>query len=139
MPRFKKHYIDTGTVRFIYRHFPTSEAAVHGALAAQCAGEKFYEMLDELYFSVAGWYKSENMNGIFVKKAISLGLNPEMFLSCLSDTKNMENIVSQQHAARKESDVTGTPTFFINGKIVRGKKSFIEMKTLINEVLDNDN
>jgi len=135
LPRVKKHYIDTGKVRFTYRHFPTSEAATHGAVAAQCAGEKFYDMLDELYSSVAAWYKSDNKNDIFVEKAISLGLKPETFLSCLSDTENMDNIVNQQRVARKESDVTGTPTFFINGEIVRGKKSFIELKALINKAL----
>jgi protein-disulfide isomerase len=138
-PRIKKRYIDAGVVRFTYRHFPTSEAAVHGALAAQCAGEKFYEMLDELYFNVAAWYQAENRDSIFTEQATSLGLNSEVYLSCLKDTKQLEDIVRQQHAAKKDLDVTGTPTFFINGKIVRGKKSFFEMKTLISEALNNDN
>jgi len=136
LPRVKRHYIDAGTVRFIYRHFPTSEAAVHGAVAAQCAGEKFYEMLDELYSTVPGWYKAENMDSIFVRKATTLGLNSEVFLSCLSDDKSLDNVVSQQHAARKDFDVTGTPTFIINGRIVRGKKSFAEMENLISEALN---
>ena len=133
LPRVKRHYIDAGTVRFIYRHFPTSEAAVQGAVAAQCAGEKYYEMLDELYSTVGGWYKAENMDSIFVRKATSLGLNSELFLSCLSDGGSLNDVVIQQHSARKDFDVTGTPTFVINGKIVRGKKSFSEMKNLINE------
>ncbi len=136
LPRVKKHYIDEGTVRFVYRHFPTSDAAVHGAVAAQCAGKSYYEMLDELYSTVADWYKAENKNSIFAHQAAALGLNSEVFLSCLSDAKHLEDVVSQQNAAKKDFDVTGTPTFVINGKVVRGNKSFVEMKTLINEAIN---
>ena len=138
-PRVKKRYIDAGTVRFIYRHFPTSEAAVHGALAAQCAGEKFYEMLDGLFSNVAAWYQAENRDSIFVQQATSLGLNSEAFLACINETKNLDDIVSQQHAAKKDYDVNGTPTFFINGNIVRGMRSFAEMKSLITEELNKNN
>ena len=138
LPRVKKHYIDTGSVRFVFRHFPTSEVAIHAAVAAQCAGEKYYEMLDELYSTVSGWYKAENRNGIFIQQATSLGLDSEVFESCLSDTGNFADIVNQRRTARENHDVTGTPTFFINGKIVRGKKSFVEIKALFSEALSTD-
>ena len=138
-PRLKKHYIDTGKVRFIYRHFPTSEAAVHGALAVDCAGEKSYEMLDELFLTTADWYQAEDKDRIFVKKATAFGLNTENYLSCISNKKQLDEIVSQRQAAKRELYVTGTPTFFINGKIVRGKRTFVEMKTLLGEALNDDN
>ena len=138
-PQVKKLYIDAGVVRFIFRHFPTGGSAVYGARAAQCAGDKYYEMLDVLFSSVAGWYQAESRDAIFVKHATSLGVNSEMFLTCISDKKNLDDIISQQHTARKDYDVIGTPTFFINGKIVRGKKSFVEMKALISETLNKSN
>lgn len=138
-PRVKRHYIEAGAVRFIYRHFPTSGSAVHGARAAQCAGDKYYEMLDELFSTVADWSQSENRDSIFVKQATSLGLNSKKFLTCISDKKLLDDILNQQHAASIDLGVTGTPTFFINGKIVRGKKSFVEMKALISETLNKDN
>ncbi len=138
-PLVKKHYIDTGTVRFIYRHFPTGGAAVHGARAAQCAGDKYYEMLDVLFSTVASWYQAENKDAIFVKQATSLGVNSQEFIACNSDKKLLDDILNQQQAAKRDLDVIGTPTFFINGKIVRGKRSFVEMKALISEALNKDN
>jgi len=138
-PQIKKNYIDEGIVRFIYRHFPTSGAAVHGARAAQCAGEKYYEMLDVLFSTVANWSRAENRDEIFVKQATSLGLNSEEFLTCISDKKLLDDILNQQQAAKSDLDVSGTPTFFINRKIVRGKRSFVEMKVLISEALNQDN
>jgi len=134
-PRIRKHYINSGKVRFVYRHFPTSDAAVHGAIASQCAGEKSYEMLDKLFSTVADWYQADNKDSIFSQHASSLGLNSEIYLSCINDPKHLDEITNQQHAARKEFDVTGTPTFLINGKIVGGKRSFVEIKALISEAL----
>lgn len=135
-PKFKKHYIDTGTVRFIFRHYPTGGAAVYGARAANCAGDKYYVMLDKLFSTVGRWFRAENRGAIFVEYATSLGLNSEAFLTCISNKKHLDDIISQQHTARKEYDVIATPTFLINGKIVRGKRSFVEMKALISEALN---
>jgi len=138
-PQIKKHYIDEGIVRFIFRPFPTSGAAVHGARAAQCAGDKYYDMLDILFATVAIWSQAENKDNLFVKHATSLGLNSEKFLTCISEEKRLDDILNQQQAAKRDLDVTGTPTFFINEKIVRGKRSFVEMKALISESLNKDN
>jgi protein-disulfide isomerase len=138
-PQIKKHYIDAGIVHFIYRHFPTSGAAVYGARAAQCSGEKYYDMLDILFTTVATWSRAENKGNIFVKHATSLELDSEEFLTCISNKKLLDDILNQQQAAKRDLDVIGTPTFFINGKIVRGKRSFVEMKALISEALNKDN
>ena len=135
-PKFKKHYIDTGTVRFIFRHFPTGGAAVYGARAANCAGDKYYDMLDTLFSNVGRWVRAENKNAIFIKYATSLGVNSEAFTDCISNKKHLDDILSQQKAAKKDLDVIGTPTFFINEKMVRGKRSFVEMKALIIKALN---
>jgi protein-disulfide isomerase len=137
-PQFKKHYIDAGTVRFIFRHFPTGGSAVYGARAANCAGDKYYEMLDTLFSTVGKWVRAENKDAIFVKYATSLGVSSVAFTACISNKKHLDDILSQQKAARKDLDVIGTPTFFINGKMVRGKRSFVEMKDLINKALNKD-
>lgn len=138
-PELKKQYIDTGTVRFIYRHFPTGGAAVYGARAANCARDKYYEMLDKLFSTVGSWFQAENREAIFVKYATSLGLDSEAFVTCISNENHLDNILLEQKAAKKDLDVTGTPTFFINGKMVRGKRSFSEMKALISEAINKDN
>nr|BAJ06931.1 disulfide isomerase [uncultured bacterium] len=138
-PKLKKQYIDTGTVRFIFRHFPTGEAAVYGARAVNCTGDKYYEMLDKLFSTTDKWIRAENREAIFVKYATSLELNSEAFVTCIRNKKHLDNILLQQNAARKHLDVIGTPTFFINEKIVRGKRSFLEMEALISEAINKSN
>ena len=137
-PQIKEHYIDQGIVRFTFRHFPTSGAAVHGARAAQCSGDKYYDMLDVLFATVANWVEAENRDNLFVEHATSLGLNSEDFVACLSDNKLLDDILNRQQAAKSDLDVIGTPTFFINGSMVRGKRSFDEMKALISDALNKD-
>ena len=138
-PKLRKQYIDTGTVRFIFRHFPTGGSAVYGARAANCAGDKYYEMLDKLFSTVGRWFRAENKEAIFVKYATSLGLDSEAFVTCISNENHLDNILLEQKAAKKDLDVTGTPTFFINGKMVRGKRSSLEMKALISEAINKGN
>lgn len=52
-PEIKKQYIDTGKVKFVYRHFPLDfhPAAQKSAEAAECAREqgKFWEMHDAIF------------------------------------------------------------------------------------------
>ena len=136
-PQIKKHYIDTGSVRFIYRHFPTSGAAVEAARAADCAGGRYYEMVDALFATVADWYQADSRDAIFEKQAATFGLDSDEFQACIGDEKHLDRILSEQQASRKELDIIGTPTFFINGKAVRGKRSFAEMEVLISEALNN--
>ena len=95
-------------------------------------------MLDVLFSTVANWYHARNRDEIFVKQATLLGLNSEEFLTCISNKKLLDDILNQQQTAKRDLDVTGTPTFFINGKIVHGKRSFVEMKALISEALNKD-
>jgi protein-disulfide isomerase len=135
-PQVRKHYIDTGKVRFIYRHFPTSGSAVEAARAADCAGDNYYQMVDALFDAVADWSKAENRDAIFKQQAASFGLDAERFQACINDNKLLDEILSQHKAAKKDLDVTGTPTFFINGSIVRGKRGFAEMEVLITEALN---
>jgi len=135
-PKLKKQYIDTGTVRFIFRHYPTGGAAVYGARAANCSDDQYYAMLDVLFLKVAEWHKAENRDSMFIEYASSIGVNSETFLACNSDKEHLDEILNQQLAAKENFDITGTPNFLINGEIVRGIKSFSEMKALISKALD---
>lgn len=135
-PQVRKHYIDTGKVRFIYRHFPTSGAAVEAARAADCSDDKYYPMVDVLFETVADWSRADNRDAIFKNQAASFGLDAEQFNACISDNKLLDEILNLQKTAKKDLDVTGTPTFFINGRMVRGKRSFAEMEALISEALN---
>ena len=137
LPQISSQYIETGLVRFVFRNFPTSENAHRGAIAARCAGGQYYEMLDTLFMKVGQWLYSSDVDAALVDQATSIGLNEKPFLNCLNDTNQYIAVSKEQLDAKSRYSVLGTPSFLINSKLVRGKKSYAEMEILLNEALSS--
>lgn len=138
-PAIFDEYIETGKVRFIFRDFPTSEEARRGAVAARCAADQYYKMLDTLFLHVGKWSLAENVDEALVEQARSLGLDETKFRACLNDPDREAAVTQSQQHAKETFDVTGTPSFLINGELVRGRKNKREMKQLIEAALPKDN
>jgi protein-disulfide isomerase len=132
LPLIHSRHIETGLVRFVYRDFPTSPAAIRGAIAARCAGpENYYTMLDALYGSVGDWSKARDIDTALIRHADSLSIDAVVFRACLEDPAHVASIREGRRQATSEYGVRGTPTFLINGEIVRGIKTIDEMELLI--------
>ncbi len=134
-PHIQSRYIDTGQVRFIYRDFPTSTAAIRGAVAARCAGDQYYKMLDVLFARVGSWAAADDVDRALIQQATALNIDEKDFYACLNDPSQDQAIVAVQLQAKTELDIRGTPTFVVNSKIVRGKKTIEQMDALIKEAL----
>jgi len=134
LPQVKSRYIDPGKVRFIYRHFPTGRAAMLGAIAAQCAGDQYYEMLDRLYSSL-DWSQATNIKSALIQQGSLLGLEAISFRTCLNNSRQENDVISEQRTASEVYGVNGTPTFVINGEVVQGQKTFDAMSVLIDKAL----
>ncbi len=136
LPEIKSRHISKGNVRFIYRHYPTSHAALRGAVAVNCAGpEHYHNMLNILFATVEGWSRSRNIDFALTESAASIGLNNKEFGECLNDPKQEEAVKSMKENAAFDYDVAGTPSFLINEKLIRGIKNIDEMEMLIQEAL----
>jgi len=93
LPEIRTNYINTGKVKFVFKHFPLSfhQYAEKAAEASECAGEqgKFWEMHDKLY---------ENQDALDVVSlnlyAADLGLDIEQFNQCLDSGKYKNKIKS---------------------------------------------
>lgn len=133
LPKITESYIEKGAVRYVYRHFPTGAEALLGAIATQCAGDQNYEMLDKLYLNVEHWYEAGNQNEIFVGYAESLNIDSVSFAQCLAGDQERAIILAGQQEASKKYGVIGTPTFVINGKVIKGKRSFSQMEALLDD------
>jgi protein-disulfide isomerase len=106
-------------VRLVHRDFPIDELhpAARGAHeAARCAGEqgKFWEYHALLYQN-APRAAPEDLKG-FAREA---GLEPAAFQACL-DERRYRAAVQQDIEEGKRAGVTGTPTFFVNGRLLSG-------------------
>jgi protein-disulfide isomerase len=106
---------DFGDVRYVWRHLPLSDVHPHARLAAEAAEAAadqgaFWEMHDLLldHQDLLGF-------GDLVRYAEQLGLDVERFTNQLQDHAGAARVADDVDSADL-SGVSGTPTFFINGR-----------------------
>ena len=126
-PELKKRYIDTGKVRFIFREFPLDQLALAGFLLARCAGpDKYFPMIDTLFQLQKEWVTQKPL-GPLLAIAKQAGLSEQQFNDCLQDKKLIDGIEDVRQRAMK-LNVQSTPSFFVNGKPMRGNYTIEEFE-----------
>jgi protein-disulfide isomerase len=118
-PELKKRYIDTGKVRFIFREFPLDQLALAGFLLARCAGpDKYFPMIETLFQQQQKWVVQKPL-GPLMAIAKQTGMSEAAFNECLQNQKLVDGIEDVRQRAMKLK-VESTPSFFVNGKQLRG-------------------
>lgn len=131
LSKLRKNEIKKGMVKIIFKNFPLPfhQYAEKAAEAAECANKqgKFWQMHD-LLFSSNGKLDMDSLKSY----AKQIGLNSDKFDHCLEtgETAEMVNADKSQCAA---AGVQGTPTFFINGKMLVGAQPYEQFKSLMGE------
>ncbi len=125
---FLEKYLDR--VKFVYKQFPltTSHAkAQKAAEASEAAGNqgKFWEMHDKLY-EVSVSDGSTLTPDLLKQYAKDLGLDSEKFNSEL-DSSKYSGDVKEDVTEGNKLKVSGTPTFFVNGKRVGEANSTLDI------------
>lgn len=126
-------------ITFVYRHFPltgihpNAELAARAAEAARKQG-KFWEMHDLLFEKQNEWAQVASVATLFESYATLLGLGVEQFRTdFVSDA--VKDFVRAQRVHSVRSGLSGTPSFFINGKQISNPNSAQEFKNLLNAAL----
>src|SRR5215475_10297093 len=119
-PEMKKKYIDTGKVRFVFREFPLDPLALAASLLARCAGkDKYFPLIDAFFAQQKDWVVQKPLQPMFAI-AKQAGFTQQSFDECLANQQMLTNLEEQRARATQKFKVNSTPTFFINGKTVRG-------------------
>jgi len=106
-------------VKIIYRDFPVRESSIELATAGRCAGEQglFWPMYDKL-FQNQSQFNSEKPNQV-IEMAKQIGVDTNKFTECLASNKFLNNI-KKDFTDGEIAEVTGTPTWFIDGYKIPG-------------------
>jgi len=127
-PVLKQRYIDTGKVRYIMREFPLDPLAAAGFMLARCAGpDKYYPMIEVLFQKQDQWAVQQPIPPL-TAIAKQAGFTQEKFESCLSDQKILDGIEATRTRGSEKLGVNSTPTFFVNGKMLRGAVSIEDLE-----------
>ncbi len=136
-PKFKSAYVDTGKVFYIYREFPIGASSSAAAIAARCAPEARYFAANDKFMANRELWNARDPNPDLLYKIVKdTGLSRTAFDSCMANQKTVVGLDWVKQQGRRFG-VKGTPTFFINGRQVRGVMSFEEMRRHIEQHLNN--
>lgn len=131
--QLKEEYVSKGQVRFVFRNFAfIGDESRWAAEASECANEqgRFWDYHDRLYEKQGG----ENV-GTFSKEnlkrfAADLGLDTAQFNPCLDSGKYTAK-VQQELAQGRQAGVRGTPTVFVNGRLIEGGADYQVLRRTI--------
>jgi protein-disulfide isomerase len=131
LKEIKDKYKDKITFQFV--HFPLSQ--IHqNALSAHRAAEaasnqgKFWEMHDLLYTNQNAWSRSTTIAKDLEVYAQELGLDIEKYRTDYASSLT-NSIIQADIKTGQELKVTGTPTFFIDGKKIEDNNSISTVAT----------
>jgi protein-disulfide isomerase len=137
-PKIKSEYIDTGKIRFVFREFPLDIKAAAGSMLARCIAKddagKYFAVIDMLFRQQNEWVL-KNTTETLTRIGKQAGLSQQQVEQCLKDQALLEKIAADQKYANDVLKVNSTPTFFINGEMVKGEQTFEEFDKRIKSLL----
>lgn len=132
-PELKEKFIDTGKAKFILREFPLDSLALAAFMVARCAGpDRYYPMTGALFDTQKTWAVpgAEGQDKLLAI-ARQAGFSKESFDKCLADKDLQDKIVEVRKRAHETFGVDSTPTFFIDGKRLRGGQNIKDFETIL--------
>jgi len=136
-PKLKTAYIDTGKIRYVFREFPLDIKAAAASMLARCIAKddpvKYFAAIDTLFKQQDNWFaKTTEGLGLIGKQA---GMSEKDVDACLKDQAMLDKIAADQKFANEKLKVNSTPTFFLNGEMIKGETSFEEFDKRIKALL----
>jgi protein-disulfide isomerase len=124
------------TMLFVYRHFPlyplphkNANLAAYASEAASAQG-KFWEMYHKLFDNQTDWENSDTPTTIFEGYAKDLGLDVVAYKK-VADSTETKSRVERDRTEGDNLGVSGTPTFFVNGKAIVTPQNYDAFKAII--------
>jgi len=125
-------------VFYVFRDYPLGfhKHSQNTAEAARCAGDqgKYWEYHDKLFEEQETWKAESDATDLLVSYAEELGLDKEKFSSCLTEGKFVDAIKSDFELGQKVG-VSGTPSFFVNGRLLVGAQPYEVFRQAIEQEL----
>lgn len=117
-PTLKEKYIKTGLARLIFRPYPLDGVAAQASMLIRCVPkERRIGLVDAIFSRQRQWaFESGDPQEGLVRLAGEATVSRQQFAGCVADQGNRDWLQATMEEAVNKYDVSGTPTFFINGQ-----------------------
>jgi protein-disulfide isomerase len=138
MPALDREYVQTGKMRLVFINYPLTSIhpnAVAAAAAALCAAQqdRFWPMHDILYRLQPAWEGLPDPTATFTGFADSIGVERGRFRACLRSGATRTEI-DQDAARARRSGANSTPTFYIEGGLLRGAAPIAVFRQVLDSI-----
>jgi protein-disulfide isomerase len=135
-PEFKKTFVDTGKVRFIFREYSRNNLDVGAFMLARCVGDdKAYATIELLFASQDSWAFGGNPLDGLLAALRPTGLSRDQANACLKDQSKADALAKIVKTADDKFKISGTPTFIIDGKVYGGALSLEELNAILKPIV----
>ena len=135
-PQLKAAYIDNSKIKFIPRPFMRNVLDAVVFMLAEAAGEaKYHEVVATFFKTQDQWAASNTPNDAIFAIAQQLGFTKETYDAALKNQTLFASLEKVRDQALDEFKLQGTPTFYINGKMLTGESSLGALKAEIDPLL----
>jgi protein-disulfide isomerase len=142
-PQIIQNDVVTGKVYYQFKQFPfidtnsTTKESHQAANASMCAADqgKFWEYHDMLFVNWNGENQGSFSNKRLAAFAQDLGLNMNEFNTCFQNN-TFKDQINKDYAEGVAAGVTGTPSIFVDGKIVQPSPNTVPSYSDIQKAID---
>ncbi len=133
-PAFKRKYIDTGKVRFVFREMLYGDPALAAAgfLTARCAGPaRYFQVVDAVFQAQEKIAGEGGPAGTLQRIAKDAGVSEARFTACLKDQAALTALQVRTEGYARQGKITGTPTFVVGARKLDGEQSLAQLDAAI--------
>jgi protein-disulfide isomerase len=129
LPLLRAKYIDSGKVRFVLREFPLDLKAVTAAMLVRCIADgdsnRYFDALAQTFILQPALLAQplETLQTIGHR----FGMDDSAVDACMKNQAQLDKLKSDLQFASEQLKVEVTPTFFINGEMLKGTMTFEDL------------
>ncbi|HLF71173.1 MAG TPA: DsbA family protein [Dehalococcoidia bacterium] len=137
LKQVEQDYVTAGKAKILFRQFPfLGQESIWAAEASQCAADqgKFWDYHDAL-FNAQGAENSGALSKANLKRiAGDTGLDLTAFNTCFDSGAHQASVQAEKQEGA-QLGISGTPTIFVNGTLVKDWRDYASLKSMIDAAL----
>jgi protein-disulfide isomerase len=134
MPKVKAEWVQTGKVKYVLRDLAWDNLAVGMAKVARCAPPRqFLPIADAFFANQERIVMSADPLGQIKQIASGFGMDSARVEECVKDPTLQTQVEASKKIAMETLGVRGTPSIFVNGKLVENAGDYEVLKKALTE------
>jgi protein-disulfide isomerase len=132
---FRKKYVDTGQVKFVFREFitPPPQMAAAGFLLARCGGttERYFDVLGAFFRAQPEIFQTGDLRTPMIRIAQNMGMSEQQMEACVTNEAALKSLQARVQRAVERDKIQSTPTFVVNGEKQAGALTLEQLDAMI--------